>query len=182
MTTDAWGEGTIVQKPAARPAVQIGLDLGPGITGYPVSNQYHAQPIEGPRLMFTNDLGKRLPGELDHAYTIQEHSDPRIASVRSRKEIVSMGYKIHYGDSVFVGGPFSNARHDEAIPIFGGIYFDETWFYPLLAGLSPYMIREMGREWAKDPVEHIGPWPELNETLTQPPDLFLIANGFRCAR
>ena len=54
-------------------------------------------------------------------------------------------------------------RRDEAIPIFGGVYFNETWFYPLLAGLSPFLTREMGRDWAKDPPVHIGPWPELNQ-------------------
>lgn len=68
------------------------------------------------------------------------------------------------------------------MPIFNGIYFYETGFYSALAGLSPYMTREMGRDWAKDPPVHVGPWPELGATLTQPPDLFLVANGFRCAR
>ena len=73
-------------------------------------------------------------------------------------------------------------RYDEARLVTTALRYDETSYYPGWTGLSPFMHREMGRDWAKDPPVHVGAWPELGASLTQPPDLFLVPNGFRCAR
>jgi len=180
MATDAWGENTIAQKlvPKVQPP-GIRVDLSPGFT-IALSRSSHTHAPED--TVFSPDLGKRLAGESGHAVTIAEHDGSKQGSIGGRTRVLHFAVQEHFGDETIIGGLFSGMRRDEAIPIFGGVYFNETWFYPLLAGLSPFMTREMGRDWAKDPPVHIGPWPELNQTLTQPPDVFLVANGFRCAR
>jgi len=73
-------------------------------------------------------------------------------------------------------------RPDEAEVLYRGKYFYEAPFYSLWQGHSPFLRREMGRDWAKDPPQHVGVWPSAGATLTQPPDYFLMPNGFRCAR
>ena len=73
-------------------------------------------------------------------------------------------------------------RYDDSVVFFLGHYFDEIEAYQAWAGPPPFMRREMGRDWAKDPLAHVGAWPIIGEPLTQPPDIFLVPNGFRCAR
>jgi len=134
----------------------------------PISGSSGFSPPEVPTISSPTSLqraadktAKRLPADLDRPIVFVNHSGER---------------PINNGVSL------SAVRADEALPLYRGIYFNETRFYSLLAGLSPFMTREMGRDWAKDPPVHIGPWPEFNLSLTQPPDVFLVANGFRCAR
>lgn len=77
---------------------------------------------------------------------------------------------------------FGDPRLDEAYGVVYGEYFSETPWYPLWSGLSPFMRQEMGRDWAKDPNQHIGAGPRSSNPMQQPADIYLLPNGFRCAR
>ncbi|HLJ57515.1 MAG TPA: SUMF1/EgtB/PvdO family nonheme iron enzyme [Chthonomonadaceae bacterium] len=73
-------------------------------------------------------------------------------------------------------------RVDQVIGAFNGRYFYETPYYAFWSGPPKHMHREMGREWARDSNDFVGYAMLGIGSSTQPPDIFLIPNGFRCAR
>jgi hypothetical protein len=160
---DAWGEGLVGTE---------GHDGNPHHNGNVGSTHFwnsNGSPPDSP------PPAKRLAG----------HPLPQVIEGWRQayigKKLVSIPIYSPYLDSLSTMEG-TGVRLDEAEILFQGIYFDETPFYPAWQGLSPFMRREMGRDIAKDPPVRVGAWPIWGASLRQPPDIYLIPNGFRCAR
>ena len=91
----------------------------------------------------------------------------------------------------YAGVPYSNPSRqheggqgwpDERYGFYRGIYFNETPWFPLWQGISPYQRREMGRDAAQDPPVRVGAPPRADGKLYVPGEIYLVPNGFRCAR
>jgi hypothetical protein len=178
VATDQWGEGTVTVKPLERERKPIGIYVGPAFGGLKTERTFQHIGADG-RVPDVSPvpLAKRSSRGSVLALRFNNRDQPeRLGASNYPLEI-----QVHT-DAILGGSPAMPVRPDEAEGLFLGIYFDETYFYPLWSGLSPLMHREMGRDWAKDPPVHIGDWPVIGEPLTQPPDIFLVPNGFRCAR
>src|SRR5579872_7030217 len=177
VASDAWGEKTVTLKPMDRPPnPRPGIAAARSLAGFMDVHTGAQNLVESP---FTDraKLGRRPVGGL--GLTVEGRDMALPFEFGAWRTPLTMRFAEQYA---LRWSPEQSVRPDECIGLFLGNYFDETPYYAGWSGLSPRMTREMGRDWAKDPPVHVGDWPQLGASLTQPPDLFLVPNGFRCAR
>jgi hypothetical protein len=167
---DSWGDGTITafRGPDTKPV------FGFVVRGFGIVQTWHP---DADAILPPHHLGKRLSGG------VGINAVGHFRYVPWRNGPINSQLTLQLPDTFRLGGTLAEpARPDEGIVLFAGVYFDEAWFYPAWEGVSPFIHREMGRDWAKDPPVHVGAWPVIGKPITQPPDIYLIPNGFRCAR
>jgi hypothetical protein len=178
--SDLWGEGAVTVKAVERKASGIGIYVGPVFGELVTMHSFRAERacpeplpvIDGFKLL-DKRISRGSPLIAEEATRFQ----PEKWGNRNIHIPIHMPGRIQLSDS-----PVLPVRPDETVGLFLGVYFDETFFYSLWEGPSPFQQREMGRDPAKDPPAHIGLWPVLGAPLTQLPDIYLVPNGFRCAR